>query len=171
MNNEDTGQRAAAEAIERGGSGGLSVADLLARVTSGAPATAPAAAAPPAPAPAPAPARTADDVAAVIATAAGRHLPGGQLAVDADFFDAGGTSVQAVELVAELEAELGVEFDLDEVFADARPVSLARRLLPATAQAEPVAVTPLAPAQAAPAAQTATPPPAPAEAPCTRARR
>ncbi|MFE1860378.1 thioester reductase domain-containing protein [Streptomyces anandii] len=168
MNNEDTGQRAAAEAIERGGSGGLSVADLLARVTSGASATAPAAAAPPAPAPG----RTADDVAAVIATAAGRHLPGGQLAVDADFFDAGGTSVQAVELVAELEAELGVEFDLDEVFADARPVSLARRLIAATApQADPVAVTPLAPVPVTPAALTATPPPAPAEAPYTRARR
>ncbi|MFF9405315.1 thioester reductase domain-containing protein [Streptomyces anandii] len=167
MNNEDTGQRAAAEAIEGGASGGLSVADLLARVTSGAPATAPPAAAPSAPAPA----RTADDVADVIATAAGRHLPGGRLAIDADFFDAGGTSVQAVELVAELEAELGVEFDLDEVFADARPVSLARRLLPATAQAEPVAVTPLAPDPATPAALTATPPSAPAEAPYSRARR
>ncbi|MGV9989267.1 thioester reductase domain-containing protein [Streptomyces sp. NPDC003374] len=66
-------------------------------------------------------------LAAVIAAAAGRHLPAGRLAVDADFFDAGGTSVHAVELVAELEAELGVEFDLDEFFADARPISLARR--------------------------------------------
>ncbi|MFE2583360.1 thioester reductase domain-containing protein [Streptomyces sp. NPDC059378] len=67
-----------------------------------------------------------DAVAAVIATVAGRHLPEGGLAPDADFFDAGGTSVHAVEFVAELERDLGVELDLDEVFADARPVSLAR---------------------------------------------
>ncbi|GHD86104.1 hypothetical protein GCM10010508_12750 [Streptomyces naganishii JCM 4654] len=191
MNNEDTGQRAAAEAIERGGSGGsggLSVADLLARVRSGTPPTASPATAPPdtaAPAPVPptpasAPARTVEEVAAVIATAAGSHLPGGRLAVDADFFDAGGTSVQAVELVAELEAELGVEFDLDEVFADARPVSLARRLLATTAHADgpvaaqgagPVTATPLTPAAAAPAAPAAARHPAPAEEPYTRARR
>ncbi|MFE2509922.1 thioester reductase domain-containing protein [Streptomyces naganishii] len=191
MNNEDTGQRAAAEAIERGGSGGsggLSVADLLARVRSGTPPTASPATAPPdtaAPAPVPptpasAPARTVEEVAAVIATAAGSHLPGGRLAVDADFFDAGGTSVQAVELVAELEAELGVECDLDEVFADARPVSLARRLLATTAHADgpvaaqgagPVTATPLTPAAAAPAAPAAARHPAPAEEPYTRARR
>ncbi|MFG2122582.1 thioester reductase domain-containing protein [Streptomyces sp. NPDC048710] len=112
------GRRAIAESIERGG-GGLGVSDLLAKVR--------AAGTEPAPAPAPAP-----DLAgltATIAAAAGRHLPSGRLAPEADFFDAGGTSVDAVELAAELEAELGIEIDLDEVFADARPASLARRWL------------------------------------------
>ncbi|MFI9822599.1 thioester reductase domain-containing protein [Streptomyces sp. NPDC052013] len=68
-------------------------------------------------------------LATTIAAIAGRFLPGGQLAVDADFFDAGGTSVNAVELAAALEDELGIVLDLDEVFADARPSSLARRCL------------------------------------------
>ena len=67
-----------------------------------------------------------DALTAVIAAAAGRHLPEGHLPPDSDFFDAGGSSVNAVELVAELEEELGIEVDLDEVFADARPRSLAR---------------------------------------------
>ncbi|MFJ9865631.1 thioester reductase domain-containing protein [Streptomyces sp. NPDC101165] len=120
MNEESAyaGRRAIAESIERGG-GGLGVADLLAKVR--------AAGTEPEPAPASAP-----DLAgltAVITAAAGRHLPSGRLAPDADFFDAGGTSVDAVELAAELEAELGIEIDLDEVFADARPASLARRWL------------------------------------------
>ncbi|WP_370949357.1 thioester reductase domain-containing protein [Amycolatopsis sp. cg5] len=107
-------QRATAESIERGG--GLSVDDLLASVTGVA--AAPSSVAFP---------RDVDGVAAAIAAAAGRYLPEGELATDADFFNAGGTSLQAVDLVAELEAELGIEFDLDEVFADARPISLARR--------------------------------------------
>lgn len=67
----------------------------------------------------------ADGLAAVVAAAAGRFVPGGHLSPDTDFFDAGGTSVGAVELVAALEDELGMEIDLDEVFADARPRSLA----------------------------------------------
>src|SRR4051794_15596318 len=119
--NDAAGQRATAESIERGG-GGLSVTDLLAKVTStGAAAHAPARV------------RDADDLAATIAEAAGRYLPAGRLAPDADFFDAGGTSVHAVELVAELEGTLGIEVDLDDVFADARPIGLARRWLPALA--------------------------------------
>ncbi|MFS4092218.1 acyl carrier protein, partial [Streptomyces sp. AF1A] len=126
---EDSGQRATAEAIERGG-GGLGVDDLLARVMRAAGGADLGAA------PAP-PARDVDGVAAAIAAAAGRYLPAGHLAPDADFFDAGGTSVHAVELVAELEGELGIEFDLDEVFADARPISLARRWLEATGAAAP----------------------------------
>uniref|UniRef100_UPI002FDC34C6 acyl carrier protein n=1 Tax=Streptomyces sp. IBSBF 3136 TaxID=2903524 RepID=UPI002FDC34C6 len=113
------GRRALAESIEQGG-GRLGVADLLARVRT---ATA-------GPGTAPAPAPDLDGLAATVAAAAGRHLPTGRLSPDADFFDAGGTSVDAVELAAELEAELGIEIDLDEVFADARPVSLARRWLP-----------------------------------------
>ncbi|MET9902383.1 thioester reductase domain-containing protein [Streptomyces sp. NPDC006446] len=71
----------------------------------------------------------ADGLAAVIAAAAGPFVPGGHLSPDTDFFDAGGTSVGAVELVAALEDELGMEIDLDEVFADARPRSLALRWL------------------------------------------
>ncbi|MFI5685174.1 thioester reductase domain-containing protein [Streptomyces sp. NPDC051636] len=119
--NDDAGQRATAEWIERG-DGGLGVTDLLAKVA--ATGTPPRAAAP---------VRDVDGLAAAIAEAAGRHLPGGHLAPGADFFDAGGTSVHAVELVAELEDTLGIEVDLDDVFADARPVSLARWWLPLVA--------------------------------------
>ncbi|MGX4693981.1 thioester reductase domain-containing protein [Streptomyces sp. JNUCC 63] len=170
--NEDTGQRATAEAIERGG-GGLGVADLLARVTAAGTGDDSGAA--------PAPARDLDGVAAAIAAAAGRHLPGGHLAPDADFFDAGGTSVHAVELVAELEGELGIEFDLDEVFADARPISLARRYLAATGPASDAATVPargapesgtvIVPAPRTPAAVTATPLPGSGADPYCRARQ
>ncbi|MET9890343.1 thioester reductase domain-containing protein [Streptomyces sp. NPDC006465] len=76
-----------------------------------------------------APAPDADGLAAVVAAAAGPFVPGGHLSPDTDFFDAGGTSVGAVELVAALEDELGMEIDLDEVFVDARPRSLALRWL------------------------------------------
>lgn len=161
--------RATAEAIERGGVG-LGVSELLAKVAAGAvetgtagtgtgtaaepgadtdpsvPASAvhQAAEAPPpgAPATEAAPPRDVDALAAAIADRAGRHLPAGHLAPDADFFDAGGSSVSAVELVAVLEDELGIRLDLDEVFADARPISLARRALKGAgaAAAEPVPV-------------------------------
>lgn len=142
-------QRATAEAIERGGVG-LTVSDLLARVTGAAEASVSAAEPPAMPeamaaslphqpaAPGPQP-RDLDEFAAAIATVAGRYVPAGQLAPDADFFDAGGTSVSAVELVSALEDELGVAVDLDEVFADARPVALARHRLSGTAAA-PTAV-------------------------------
>ncbi|MFF8534532.1 thioester reductase domain-containing protein [Streptomyces sp. NPDC015532] len=95
-------------------------------------------------------------LAAVVAAAAGRFVPGGHLSPDADFFDAGGTSVGAVELVAALEDELGMEIDLDEVFADARPRSLAARWL-ATAGA-----TAALSASGAPAVPSAARTPAPA---------
>ncbi|MGW4143362.1 thioester reductase domain-containing protein [Streptomyces mirabilis] len=151
--NEDAsvyaGQRATAEAIERGGGGGLSVDALLAKVSTAAAHTPTgsdggvAAAAvpdvvPDVKGPAAAvrdvkgPAAAVPDVAALaaaIAAVAGRHLPEGRLSPDVDFFDAGGTSVGAVELVAALEDELGVEIALDDVFADARPISLAHRRL------------------------------------------
>ncbi|MEU8902300.1 thioester reductase domain-containing protein [Streptomyces mirabilis] len=143
------GQRATAEAIERGGGGGLSVDALLAKVRTAAAPTPTgsdggvAAAAvpdvvPDVKGPAAAvrdvegPAAAVPDVAALaaaIAAVAGRHLPEGHLSPDVDFFDAGGTSVGAVELVAALEDELGVEIALDDVFADARPTSLAHRRL------------------------------------------
>ncbi|MBQ1001730.1 acyl carrier protein, partial [Streptomyces sp. RK62] len=117
-------QRATAEAIERGGIG-LSVTDLLARVAPGA---APQPEAPAAPEPSAAP-RDEAALVAEVAALAGRYVPAGHLAPDADFFDAGGTSVHAVELVAALETELGLTVDLDEVFADARPASLVRRAI------------------------------------------
>ncbi|MFB7436803.1 thioester reductase domain-containing protein [Streptomyces mirabilis] len=151
--NEDAsvyaGQRATAEAIERGGGGGLSVDALLAKVRKAAAPTPTgpdggvAAAAVPDVAPdVKGPAAAVPDVAtlaaavpdvaalaAAIAAVAGRHLPEGHLSPDVDFFDAGGTSVGAVELVAALEDELGMEIALDDVFADARPTSLAHRRL------------------------------------------
>ncbi|MCH0565752.1 thioester reductase domain-containing protein [Streptomyces sp. MUM 2J] len=132
--NEAAGQRSLAEQIEHGGTG-LDLNGLLAKVgATGTPAGQEPAAAPAAPAapadPGEAPAvRDETALTAAIAAVAGRHLPSGHLAPDADFFDAGGTSVAAVELVAELEGLLGQEIDLDEVFADARPTSLARRWL------------------------------------------
>ncbi|MEU6547768.1 thioester reductase domain-containing protein [Streptomyces sp. NPDC046859] len=122
-------RRATAEAIERGGIG-LSVTDLLARVAPGTEpppeARQPHPAAPAGPEPCAAPR---DEAALVLAVAAlaGRYVPAGHLPPDADFFDAGGTSVHAVELVAALEADLGLTIELDEVFADARPASLVRR--------------------------------------------
>ncbi|WP_217213029.1 thioester reductase domain-containing protein [Streptomyces sp. AC550_RSS872] len=134
-------QRAAAEAIERGGVG-LTVSDLLAKVTgSGPPAQS-------------APARDADELAAAIAAVAGRYVPAGNLSPDADFFDAGGTSVSAVELVSALEVELGVSVDLDEVFADARPVALAK------GRPQGGGAATAAPEAASPAAMRPTPPPA-----------
>ncbi|MGY4924911.1 thioester reductase domain-containing protein [Streptomyces sp. 900105755] len=149
---EESGQRATAEAIERGG-GGLGVDDLLARVMQAATGADSGAA--------PAPPRDVDGVAAAIAAAAGRHLPAGHLSPDADFFDAGGTSVHVVELVAELEGELGIEFDLDEVFADARPISLARRWLRATGAEASSEVTPRAVHAGTPAPSAQGTPPVP----------
>ncbi|MFF7167423.1 thioester reductase domain-containing protein [Streptomyces sp. NPDC008086] len=135
-------QRATAEAIERGGVG-LTVSDLLARATGSAP---PAESAPTA--------HDADELATAIAAVAGRYVPAGHLAPDADFFDAGGTSVSAVELLSALADELGVSLDLDEVFADARPIALAKSQLRVggAATAEPET--------ADPGATRLTPPPA-----------
>ncbi|MEV8596058.1 thioester reductase domain-containing protein [Streptomyces sp. NPDC052012] len=106
-------------------------------------------------------------LATTIAAIAGRFVPGGQLAVDADFFDAGGTSVNAVELAAALEDELGIVLDLDEVFADARPSSLARRCLHSGTPPEAVRPSPIPPSPLPPStARPATAPPA-AEPPAT----
>ncbi|WP_234375964.1 acyl carrier protein, partial [Streptomyces sp. NRRL WC-3604] len=94
--------------------------------------------------PAPAP-RDEPALVSAVAALAGRYVPAGHLPPDADFFDAGGTSVHAVELVAALEADLGLTIDLDEVFADARPASLVRRATRAagvaTAVRQPAAQT------------------------------
>ncbi|MFI5555798.1 thioester reductase domain-containing protein [Streptomyces sp. NPDC051738] len=150
-------QRATAEAIERGGVG-LTVTDLLARVTASAQPTRPD------PDPDPDSAQDVDTLAATIAAIAGRYVPAGHLPADADFFDAGGTSVSAVELVAALEDELGMQLDLDEVFADARPVSLARRGLGSTDAGVVVSASPApgVPASLAPGISAAPAPGVPA---------
>ncbi|MEU6533128.1 thioester reductase domain-containing protein [Streptomyces sp. NPDC046928] len=113
--------------------------------------------------PTPAPHDEAALVSAVAALA-GRYVPAGHLPPDADFFDAGGTSVHAVELVAALEADLGLTIDLDEVFADARPASLVRRAIAANgvpaAVEQPAAQAPTearTPAPALPAPSPAAP--------------
>ncbi|WP_128429526.1 thioester reductase domain-containing protein [Streptomyces cyaneus] len=145
-------QRATAEAIERGGVG-LTVTDLLAKVTGVAETP-----------PAPTPPGDGDTLAATVAAIAGRYVPSGHLVADADFFDAGGTSVNAVEFVGALEDELGMEIDLDEVFADARPISLARRHLERSGAASAV------PERAAHGAIQTVQPPAVAAPPLTVAR-
>jgi thioester reductase-like protein len=175
--NEDAsayaGQRATAESIERGG-GGLSVSDLLARVVPG---DVPTSAVTGNPAvdrsPDATPPPDVEVLAAVIAAAAGRHLPEGHLSPDSDFFDAGGSSVNAVELVAELEEELGIEVDLDEVFADARPNSLARSWvrIPGIRAVSPRATAgghAAATTVEHPAAETTATPPAPLPVPSPR---
>lgn len=151
------GQRATGESIERGG-GGLGVDALLAKVrTAEAPSpTGPDAGSDPGSRTAPAPpVPDVDGLATAIAAAAGPHLPEGHLSPDADFFDAGGSSVGAVELVAQLERELGLEISLDDVFADARPRSLAQRWL-STAGATAVLSVPALPAGSLAASAPAT---------------
>ncbi|MFF7882571.1 thioester reductase domain-containing protein [Streptomyces sp. NPDC020794] len=123
------GQRATAEAIERGDGGGLSVDALLAKVRTAAAPVPTGSDGGVAAAVVPDVIPDVEGLAAAVAAVAGRHLPEGHLSPDADFFDAGGTSVGAVELVAALEDELGMEIALDDVFADARPTSLAHRWL------------------------------------------
>ncbi|MES4905831.1 MULTISPECIES: thioester reductase domain-containing protein [unclassified Streptomyces] len=151
MGTADEGQRLTGESIERGG-GGLNVADLLARALPGASAPSQATAGD-----GPGDKPTADigasvhtdvdQLAEAIAAAAARFLPDGRMGPDTDFFDAGGTSVDAVALVAAVARESGVELDLDDVFADARPRRLAERRLSATgvqaARTPPVASPPV----------------------------
>ncbi|MDF0530798.1 thioester reductase domain-containing protein [Tsukamurella sp. 8F] len=64
-------------------------------------------------------------IEAALIRAAGR-MAARPVGSDTDLFDAGLTSAQAVELVAELEHELGSELDLGAVFADPRPSAIAR---------------------------------------------
>jgi thioester reductase-like protein len=132
-------RRSEEELIERGAGAGVS--DLLARFRSE-----PAAPLPAAPAAEPdEPRRDVDALAAAIAAAARRFLPGTAFDEETDFFDAGGTSVDAVELVAVLARELDLALELDDVFADARPRRLAELSLGAPA------APPAAPAESAPA--------------------
>ena len=110
------------ESIEHGGGSGLSVADLLARARR-----------PGAPEPVAATSDAAgwdvERLAAAIAAQAAHFLPGVPIDPDADLFELGATSVDAVELVAVLARELGIQLSLDDVLADARPGRLAQRWL------------------------------------------
>jgi thioester reductase-like protein len=127
-------RRGEGELIERGGPG---VDDLLGRFRDGD-------AAERAAAPALAP-RDPGDLAAAIAAAASRLLPGADLDVDTDFFDAGGSSVDAVELLGALSRDLGVALSLDDVFADARPRRMAQLARPgAPAASTPAPAPPIA---------------------------
>ncbi|MEU0112359.1 thioester reductase domain-containing protein [Streptomyces bobili] len=157
--------RTTAEAIEQGGSG-LGVSELLALVMTAEPAgpePGDSDSVPEAGSDAPVPDLDPDGLADAIAVAAGRYLPQGHLDADADFFDAGGSSVHAVELAAELERDLGVELDLDDVFADARPSSLARRWLERGGHQVPLPAPRTADAELLPApARAVLPAPAPA---------
>lgn len=109
-------------------------------------------------------------LSAAIVDRAARFLGGTPIGTDTDFFDAGATSVDAVQLAAGLARELGVRLSLDDIFADARPGRLAQRWLAQTGTAAPVcrfppALAPSDPVQAASLALPAPPaPPAPAAA-------
>ncbi|WP_167355663.1 acyl carrier protein, partial [Streptomyces atriruber] len=157
--NRSVNRRPEEEAIERRGPGRAAASDLLAHFRK--PPAGPAAAQPSAPSASSAPsagattptkpagpvvstgstaARGVAEVAADIAARAARFLPGGAPDSETDLFDAGLSSVDAVELVALMARELDVQLTLDDVFADARPRRLAQRWakalgLPTTAAA------------------------------------
>lgn len=76
----------------------------------------------------PSPPRDLPTLAAAI-TALATRFSATPMGPDTDFFDAGGTSLAAVEFVAALAGDLGVHLDLDTVFFDARPRRLAQRWL------------------------------------------
>ncbi|RDI60354.1 thioester reductase domain-containing protein [Nocardia pseudobrasiliensis] len=139
-------RRARAEAIERGGSAGLDVAALLAGVSGAATDQRPATAADSAPG-------DAEQIAATITTVANRLLAT-PIDADTDFFDGGATSVAAVELVATLIRDHGIDLSLDDIFADARPRRLAQRWLAARGDA-PVTRTPATEALPVPVAEAA----------------
>jgi thioester reductase-like protein len=145
-------RRRRAESIEGGGAGKLSVAALLASagaVDSARPGDGKAN-------------WDADGLAMAISSVASRFLPT-PIDQDTDFFEAGATSVAAVEFAAVMAREHDIRFDLDDLFADARPRQLARRWLTAhgvTVPAEPANTAPTTtfradPAPAAPAVDEA----------------
>ncbi|MFJ2903744.1 thioester reductase domain-containing protein [Streptomyces sp. NPDC087212] len=70
-------------------------------------------------------------LASRIAATASRLLGAADLDPETDLFDAGASSVAAVEFVAALRREHGVRLSLDDVFADARPRRLAEHWLAA----------------------------------------
>ncbi|WP_245676110.1 thioester reductase domain-containing protein [Nocardia niwae] len=127
-------RRDLAEAIERGG--GLDVAALLARAGGEAPTTTAATERPGE--------WDLDSLTAAVTQVANRFTAE-TVGPETDFFDGGGTSVAAVQLVATLAGELGVQLDLDDVFADARPRRLAQRWLGAHPEAARPVTTVAAP--------------------------
>lgn len=70
-----------------------------------------------------------DHLALRIAHMAARLIGAAQVDPDADFFQLGGSSIDAVGLVSVLARELGVQVTLDDLFADGRPRRLAERWL------------------------------------------
>ncbi|WP_040815589.1 phosphopantetheine-binding protein, partial [Nocardia concava] len=117
VRNSGLDRRARGESLERG-SAAMDITALLARTGS-----APAAGATPAPG---TDTRQWDvDTLTAAITAVANRFALTPMDVDTDFFDAGGTSVAAVELLAALSRELGIDPDLDTVFFDARPRRLA----------------------------------------------
>ncbi|MET8685721.1 thioester reductase domain-containing protein [Streptomyces sp. NPDC004732] len=163
--NRSVNRRPEEEAIERRGPGRAAASDLLAHFRK--PPAGPAAAQPagtttptnPTDPAAARPARGVAEVAADIAARAARFLPGGAPDSETDLFDAGLSSVDAVELVALMARELDVQLTLDDVFADARPRRLAQRWakalgLPTTASAASASASATAPAPTPAAAPT-----------------
>jgi acyl carrier protein len=61
-----------------------------------------------------------DRLASYIASRAAKFVGSETGDPDADFFNLGGTSVDAVTLITQLARESGVQISLDEFFADAR---------------------------------------------------
>ncbi|RMI33686.1 thioester reductase domain-containing protein [Nocardia stercoris] len=122
--NSGNDNRSRALALESGGAG-MDIAALLAaaapRRATPEPATDPAV-------PQSATGWTVAGLAAVITEIANRKLAE-PIDSETDLFEAGATSVAAVEFVAALIEEHGVELSLDDVFADARPRRLAERWL------------------------------------------
>ncbi|QLH25524.1 thioester reductase domain-containing protein [Streptomyces sp. Rer75] len=146
--NRSVNRRPEEEVIERRGPGRAQATDLLARFRKTAE--------PAAPKPAPADgagARGVMEVAADIVARAARFLPGSTPDAETDLFDAGLSSVDAVELVSVMARELDVRVSLDDVFADARPRRLAQRW--AAAAGLPTAVSDARPGAPSPSAPTA----------------
>ena len=116
------------EQIERGSSGSARVAELLARTRRASIPSQQTVSQQSAPV-RDAGSQSLEDLTSQIAVRAAQLLGAATLNPDTDFFDAGATSVNAVELVAVLGRELDVRLSLDDVFADARPRRLAQRWL------------------------------------------
>ncbi|WP_433599235.1 thioester reductase domain-containing protein [Nocardia sp. CA-135953] len=117
VRNSAADRRVRGESLERG-TAGMDVAALLARTGTASPVEAPRGARQ----------WNVDGLAAAVTAVANRFTET-PIDADTDFFDAGGTSLAAVELVAALSRELDIHPDLDTVFFDARPRRLAHRWL------------------------------------------
>lgn len=135
VRNSGVDRRARGESLERG-SAAMDISALLARTGAAPVATAaPLTDVQPAPrtnppGPTSTTARQWDpDTLTAAITAVANRFAVTPMDADTDFFDAGGTSLAAVELLAALGRELGIDPDLDTVFFDARPRRLARRWL------------------------------------------